>query len=524
MPVSVSYPGVYIEEVPSGVRTVAGIPTSVTAFVGRALKGPTNEPKKIGSFADFERMFGELWIESPLGFAVQQFFMNGGSDAIIVRVVANDAAKAKVRLGGFSAGELVLEASSHGDWANGLRARVDFKTSDESSSEANGRLFNVSIRLGDDGPIEIFRNVSTDVNDKRYVVSVLRDESKLVRVAGTVPDGVGESTDPPAGTDPFDADGRYCSVVQAADRGANGGSITDANVLGQDANKTGIYALRKTDIFNLVCLPPRHFGEDGDIDSDTWAKAAAFCKENRAMLIVDPPRSWIDRDTAVSGFDAFPLRDENAALYFPRVRMANPLRENRLEDFAPCGVVAGVMARTDTARGVWKAPAGLEASLLGVRELSYTLVDKENGDLNPLGVNCLRTFPVVGSVVWGARTLRGADRLSSDWKYLSVRRVALFIEESLFRGTQWVVFEPNDEPLWSQIRLNVGSFMNRLFRQGAFQGKTPAEAYLVKCDSTTTTQDDINRGVVNILVGFAPLKPAEFVIIKIQQLAGQIPT
>jgi phage tail sheath protein FI len=200
------------------------------------------------------------------------------------------------------------------------------------------------------------------------------------------------------------------------------------------------------------------------------------------------------------------------------------LCENQIEVFAPCGAVAGVMARTDAQRGVWKAPAGQEASLIGVPQLSVSLTDDENGELNPLGVNCLRAFPIIGRVVWGARTLEGADQLASEWKYIPVRRTALYIEESLYRGTKWVVFEPNDEPLWAQIRLNVGSFMHDLFRQGAFQGKTPREAYLVKCDKETTTQSDIDHGIVNIVVGFAPLKPAEFVILKIQQLAGQIET
>ena len=188
----------------------------------------------------------------------------------------------------------------------------------------------------------------------------------------------------------------------------------------------------------------------------------------------------------------------------------------------PCGTVAGLYARTDGNRGVWKAPAGTDANLTGVVSLATTLTDGENGSLNPLGVNCLRTFPVYGAVCWGARTLRGADQLTSEYKHVPVRRLALYLEESLYRGTQWVVFEPNDEPLWAQIRLNIGAFMNTLFRQGAFQGSSPREAYLVKCDRETTTQDDINRGVVNILVGFAPLKPAEFVVISIQQLAGQI--
>jgi phage tail sheath protein FI len=180
------------------------------------------------------------------------------------------------------------------------------------------------------------------------------------------------------------------------------------------------------------------------------------------------------------------------------------------------------MARTDAQRGVWKAPAGTDAGLLGVAGLQLNTTDAENGLLNPLGINSLRTLPVFGTVVWGARTLRGADAAADEYKYIPVRRTALFIEESLYRGLKWVVFEPNDEPLWSQVRLNVGAFMHNMFRQGAFQGKTPREAYLVKCDAETTTQNDINLGIVNILVGFAPLKPAEFVIIKLQQLAGQI--
>ena len=190
----------------------------------------------------------------------------------------------------------------------------------------------------------------------------------------------------------------------------------------------------------------------------------------------------------------------------------------------PCGIVAGVMARTDTQRGVWKAPAGVDASVNGVAALQVSLNDAENGMLNPLGINCLRFFPVSGRVVWGSRTLRGADQLADEYKYVPVRRLALFIEESLYRGTQWIVFEPNDEPLWAQIRLNVGAFMHGLFRQGAFQGQKPNDAYFVKCDKETTTQADINLGIVNILVGFAPLKPAEFVVIKIQQMAGQIET
>ncbi len=261
-----------------------------------------------------------------------------------------------------------------------------------------------------------------------------------------------------------------------------------------------------------------------------YPAALTLCVKRRATLIVDPDLRWASSlDTAVSeaidGTDALGLGGNdarNAAIYFPGVRQADPLRDNQLDLFVPCGIVAGIMARTDTARGVWKAPAGLEAALTGIQGLQVNLNDLENGQLNQLGINCLRSFPVNGRLVWGARTRRGADQLADEYKYVPVRRTALFIEESLYRGTQWVVFEPNDEPLWAQIRLSVGAFMQNLFRQGAFQGKSPREAYLVKCDAETTTQNDISLGIVNILVGFAPLKPAEFVVIKIQQLAGQV--
>jgi len=240
------------------------------------------------------------------------------------------------------------------------------------------------------------------------------------------------------------------------------------------------------------------------------------------QALVDPPSAWNTKDAARQGLGAIGTNSRNAALFFPRLREPDPMRDNQINTFVPCGAVAGVMARTDTQRGVWKAPAGMDATLVGVPSLSVLLSDPENGELNPLGINCLRAFPVVGRVVWGARTLRGADQLADEYKYVPVRRTALFIEESLYRGTQWVVFEPNDEPLWAQIRLNVGAFMNNLFRQGAFQGRTPREAYFVKCDKETTTQNDINLGIVNVVVGFAPLKPAEFVIVKIQQIAGQV--
>jgi phage tail sheath protein FI len=254
-----------------------------------------------------------------------------------------------------------------------------------------------------------------------------------------------------------------------------------------------------------------------------YSEATTYIAGRRGFLLIDIPEPTASLDamqTWMMQNDS--LRSRDAAVYFPRTFVPDPVNGNRLRSIGASGTVAGLYARSDATRGVWKAPAGTDAKLENVQALAYALTDLQNGALNPLGVNCLRTFPGYSHICWGARTLDGADQLASEWKYIPIRRLALFLEESLFRGTKWVVFEPNDEPLWAQIRLNVGVFLNGLFRQGAFQGKTPQEAYFVKCDKETTTQADRNLGIVNILVGFAPLKPAEFVVLTIQQIAGDL--
>lgn len=529
MPVPLTYPGVYIEELPSAVRTITGVGTSITAFVGRAMRGPVNKATTIHSFADYAQIFGGLWVDSTLSYAVQHYFLNGGADAIIVRVI-NGGAPATIKLPA-GAGNLTLQAASAGKWGNNLRAIVDHKTKDSLDPTPDTNLFNLTVQEVD--PItksilatESFLNVSRDAAAVRFVTRVLKEQSNLVQTSGAIP---AARPDP----NPLDVNNRPIPTASNAD-GGDGSVVGDTQVNGSPTDpKTGIYALDAADLFNLLYIPPYSYDPSApqpDPSSGTLNAAAQYCKTRRAMLIVDTPATWTkksDPQDATNGVDGSGFgvtRTENAVLYFPRIVALDPLRENRQATFGAGGAAAGVIARTDSARGVWKAPAGIEAALNGVIDFSVRLTDAENGELNPLGVNCLRAFDGVGRVVWGARTLRGADRLADQWKYLPVRRLALFLEESLYRGTQWVVFEPNDEPLWAQIRLNVGAFMNTLFRQGAFQGISPREAYLVKCDKETTTQDDINRGVVNILVGFAPLKPAEFVVIKIQQLAGQIQT
>src|ERR1041385_3718920 len=547
MPATLTYPGVYVEEIPSGVHTITGVATSITAFIGQADRGPIDEAFVINSFGDFERNFGGLSLTSTMSFAVRDFYLNGGSKAVIVRVT-NGAATARATMPSAPVspaspdppGEnLLLDASSPGSWGNNLTVLIDHNTKDKNSPNPDASLFNVTIF--ETNPVtnqvtasEKFLNVSVSPANARFIAKVLEQSSALMRVPvdnsgkylmpGGRPDEtitvVRPPTSPPTPGSPDPV---------AAKGGTDGSDVGEAQFIGTGmaGDKRGLYALEKADLFNLLCIPP--FTSTLDITTALVGEAAVYCEKRRAMMIVDPPSGWTTKKTAVDQFsdattDFVGTRSNNSAIFFPRLQEPNPLRENQIEVFAPCGAVAGVMARTDTQRGVWKAPAGQEASLIGVPQLSVSLTDDENGELNPLGVNCLRAFPIIGRVVWGARTLEGADQLASEWKYIPVRRTALYIEESLYRGTKWVVFEPNDEPLWAQIRLNVGSFMHDLFRQGAFQGKTPREAYLVKCDKETTTQSDIDHGIVNIVVGFAPLKPAEFVILKIQQLAGQTET
>jgi phage tail sheath protein FI len=517
MPSALTYPGVYIEEVPSGVRTITGVATSITAFIGRARRGPVNRPVRVQSFAEYSRLFGSLWQPSTMGYAVNHFFQHGGSDALIVRVFNGTVATSSATITLPTAtGNLVLEAASPGVWGGALRATVDHDTRDS----ADTLLFNLLVeeldRAGGTTVVaaEQFRNVSVDPLSPRFVNTVINEQSALVNLRTAAPD------------DESPTDG----TVNAGGTAGDGADIGDTEITGDEDDRTGIFALDAADLFNLLCIPP--LTPTDDVAEATWAAAAAYCQDRRAMLIVDPHRSWTansptaiaDAETGVNSLRATIGNDDaiNAMVYYPRLRMPDPLSENRLAEFVPCGAVAGIIARTDVQRGVWKAPAGLAASFSGVQGFTYTMTDRQNGILNPVGLNCLRSFPVAGHLVWGSRTLAGADLLASEWKYIPVRRLALFIEESLFRGTQWVVFEPNDEPLWAQIRLNVGAFMQNLFRQGAFQGTSPREAYFVKCDHETTTQNDINLGIVNILVGFAPLKPAEFVVVKIQQIAGQV--
>jgi phage tail sheath protein FI len=520
MPGTYTYPGVYVEELPSGVRTIAGVSTSNTAFVDYFARGPLNQATRVTSFGDFQRKFGGLDTLSEGSYAIQQFYRNGGSVTWVVRVASGSPAPARMNLQGSSpvVDVLTVSAVNEGEWGDNIQVAVistdqadTFNLVVREVEEVNGQLQAVSE--------ETYFNLSMDTGVARYAVDVVNVASELVRLSDI---GLGQL---PAAREATATGGVPDDAWRDLSGGANGGVPDSGALIGNQANKTGIYALDAIapDIFNIMCLPTAARLDSSNL-SAVISEATAFCEAKRAFLIVDIPdtvdseeemRTWMN--------DNGTLRHKNASVYFPRLRVPDLLNEGRPRNVGASGTMAGVYARTDATRGVWKAPAGVEAVLRGAN-LATKITDLENGALNPQGINALRSFPIYGNTGWGARTLDGADQKASEWKYIPVRRTALYIEESLYQALKWVVFEPNDEPLWAQIRLNVGAFMHNLFRQGAFQGTTPRDAYLVKCDSETTTQNDIDRGVVNILVGFAPLKPAEFVVIKIQQLAGQIET
>ena len=530
MPVAVSFPGVYIEELPSGVRTITAVATSITAFVGRTAMG-NDEPTVINGYGDFERNFGRLDPAYPLSYSVRDFFNNGGAQALVVRLYKKKSGGSIHDYAKITLPNLEVLAASRGSWGNALRVRIDDQVSADIAARwglAATDLFNLKVGTSQSGTLESFLNVTVKESPRR-IDRVLANESALLRVGATTLPGTAVPTKNADATAPKTTwtDDLASIPVLAADAASDSDVLDSATYLGVEAEKSGLFGLLKTDLFNLLCIPPD--SREGDTDKAVYSAALTLCVRRRAMLIVDPPAAWKKAGDIVASnnaaLTALGLNGEaarNAALFFPRLLAPDPQRDGQLDTFAPSGAIAGLMARTDTRRGVWKAPAGVDAAITGVQGLSVSLTNEENGQLNPLGVNCLRVFPIIGSVAWGARTLRGADLLADEYKYIPVRRTALYIEESLYRGLQWVVFEPNDEPLWAQIRLNVGAFMHNLFRQGAFQGSSARDAYFVKCDKESTTQNDINLGIVNVVVGFAPLKPAEFVILKLQQMAGQI--
>ena len=516
MPNASLSPGVYVEELPSGTRTIQAVATAITAFVGRAPMG-AEAPTLVESYSAYERSFGGLEPACTMGLAVRDFFNNGGRQAVILRLFKPSTAAGARDQARIVLPNLILVAASRGSWANALRVRIE-----PSASAAD--LFTLSVCHTTTGQLEVFPKLSVKEGQRR-VDRVLASQSTLLRVETTMPATALPAAHAAAGPGAaLWTDDTLSTPVKAAGAAQDSEPLDAATCLGDAAAQTGLHALHRVNLFNLLCLPPDTPG--GDTDPAVYRAALDLCVQRRAMLIVDAPAAWqsvSDVTHGAQGLASLGMADaraRNAALYFPRLAGGAGPSAGTGGSRVACGAIAGLMARTDAARGVWKAPAGTEATLHGVQGLALSLSDAQNGELNPLGVNCLRRFPTTGIVVWGARTLRGADALADEYKYIPVRRLALHLEESLYRGLQWVGFEPNGEPLGAQMRLAVGGYLEALFTQGAFQGRSPRDAYFVRCDHGTTTDNDIALGLVNIHIGFAPLKPAEFVILKLQTKAG----
>ncbi len=514
MSITPTYPGIYIQEVQSNSHPITAAPTSITVFVGYThpfKTDPANWGKaiEIFSFTDYEREFGGLYtsvvLDSHVAYAVNQFFLNGGTDAYIVALQPSYYDSL-----GNSKGLVMPSSVTVGPVDFTAREPIDLvpmtvTVNNLQSVNASNDTADVLISYGSQG--ETYRKVNlTSTTDPNYIVNRITGVSQLVTVTATP----GSS---------------FAAVGQAAFQNPPGvqsnwsaySAVDFTPVFQQDSS------LDKVSIFNLLLIP-------GIADNGIWSEALAFCERKLAFVIMDPPA----QDSA-DGYGNLNLpligddiqgsvipKSTNGALYFPYLQSDDPLTGNVLP-YPPSGSVAGIYAATDTNRGVWKAPAGLQTTVLNTIGVVDTgrMTDMRQGTLNPLGVNCLRDFPSVGTVVFGARTLVTENPAFAQWRYVPVRRMALFLEQTLSRNLTWVVFEPNDDPLWVAIRTSIESFMLSLFHQGAFQGSTPSQAFQVLCDSSTTTQQDIDNGIVNIVVAFAPLKPAEFVIIKIAQLAGQ---
>jgi uncharacterized protein len=535
MPVTPTYPGLYIQELPFSTHTVQPAPTSIAAFIGYVNPWATdaslfNVAVQLSSFSDFESQFGGLFtsglVDPGLPRAVFQFFANGGSTAYVAAlqpIYRDGSGNTIIAMTDPSVAFAVNIMASDGKSGIRLVAQqfvdqvpMGLIVSNLASAPGTSvyNQFDLAITYG--STIETYRGVALGVaatiNPGKAPDKFINPRSALVQVQ---PIGGSFGTDLPAsaaGPATF-----VCPLLEPATGAlANFNTTFSANDFIQVMQTST--SLDQVEIFNLLLVP-------GVSDSSVQSAALAFAEHKLAFAILDPPQSAMLAGTP-SGIDSFASnmpRSQNGAVYFPWLLSNDPVSSQTVA-VAPSGFVAGIYAATDVARGVWKAPAGLATVILNTSGPvgGGVVTDAQAGDLNGnQSVNCLRQFAATGTVVFGARTLVGNNPAYLQSRYVPVRRMTLFLEQTLLANLRWVVFEPNDDPLWTAIRLSIESFMLGLWNQGALQGSTPSQAFQVKCDSSTTTPDDQLQGIVNIVVAFAPLKPAEFVIINIAQMAGQ---
>ena len=480
-------PGIQVAEQGGAEQPIERVPTSIAAFVGRALRGPVNHPVAVASFHDYQSVFGGLWQPSPLSYAVEQFFENGGRSALIVRVI-NGGRPPSLALPG-AGGALTLTALCPGT-REFLRAAVDYDGIPDTDQEH----FNLTLqRVRAPGSEhvedqEIFRRLSMRTESARSVAATLV-ESTLAR-----PTAIPEQR-------PF-ATTRGDGYVRSNSDGDDGGPITDYDLIGSASEATGVFALKDAPHFNLLCLPP--LAREHPVGPGALLVAGRYCRERRAMLLVDPPAEWQSSEAALRGLRDLPYRGENALMYFPWVLAYDRLR-GRFEPFAPSGAAAGMLARLDALRPVWSPAEVDEAALRPGLRPAVQVGEAARVRLVNAGINVLLAVRPRTSL--GARTLAGPLASTPDWTYLGLRRFALFLVDSLERGTRWAVFENSGPPLWDRLRHQVAEFLGLLEADGAFPGRPPGEAWFVVCD------ERLNRTGgpgATFVFGFAALREGDF--------------
>jgi hypothetical protein len=477
---------------------IGRVPTGVAAFVGRTLKGPINQPVPVASFSDFQHVFGGLWQPSPLSYAVDHFFENGGRRAYVVRVVNGarppsltlPAGSSRIRLVGVNPGSREF-----------LRASVDYDGIPEKETDSFNlvlqRVRSAGSELIEDQ--EIFRQLTVLASSDRFVSKVLL-ESHLARVQGPVP---------VQRPDRSALGGSRSAIGYAVSNpdGDDGAPLTDYDVIGSAVENTGMFALKATPVFNLLCIPP--LAREHDVGLSTLLVAAKFCRERNAVLLVDPPSTWISAKTALDALRNWPFRSDNAVMYFPRVQSFDRLR-GRAETFASCGAAAGMIARSDEVSPVWSALETEESFLRPGLRPAAVVSDQERVRLSQAGVNTLVSSRSNVRQGLSPRTLASGSTGASDWKYLAARRLALFVASSIEQGTRWVLLEPNIPSTWERARQQVDAFLEALAEQGAFIGTSADESHFAIADDRVNRDQTVAEGKFSLLYGFATSKPGEF--------------
>ena len=489
-------------------QSISRLATARTAFVGRTLRGPVNRPVFIKSFAEFQLVFGGLWQPSLLGYAVEQFFDNGGREALIVRV-ANGARSATLTL---KAGEqaLHLQALRPGT-REFLRASVDFDNIAPDELE----VFNLTVQrvraqgTGQVDDQEIFHRLSVTQTDERYFPTAIA-RSALIRLVGEMP-----ARRPDRTLDP--ASGLATAYVNSNSDGDDGAPLTDYDLIGSSLEHTGVFALQQADYFNFLCIPP--LSRDRDVGPSALLVAARYCKERRALLIVDPPSMWQTADDALNGLRDWNLSNENALMYFPRVLAHDKLR-GHFESFAPCGVVAGMLARCDEASPVWLSAEREEPILRPGFRPACLVGEDRRLRLASLGVNTLQAVRSAARMNVRLRTLAAGNTANADWRYLSARRFALFILGSIEQGTRWVVAAGSSAEVADHVTAQVRAFFEGLHASGSFGTRRLEEAFFVICDERVNNSSALSCGEVRFVIGFAASRENEFHCFRISHSAA----